>query len=69
MVKVYEVFKAKNLQSKMIIQVHDELIFDVLESELEEVKKLVKEIMENVYKLEVPLKVDVNYGKNWFDTK
>ena len=69
MVKVYEVFKAKNLQSKMIIQVHDELIFDVLESELEEVKMLVKEIMENVYKLEVPLKVDVNYGKNWFDTK
>ena len=69
MVKVFAAFKAKNLQSKMIIQVHDELIFDVLESELEEVKKLVKEIMENVYKLEVPLKVDVNYGKNWFDTK
>lgn len=69
MVKVYNAFKENNLKSKMIIQVHDELIFDVKEEELEKVKEIVTNIMENVYKLEVPLKVDVNYGKNWFEAK
>ncbi|MFR2585494.1 MAG: DNA polymerase I [Bacilli bacterium] len=69
MVKVYEVFKKRNLKSKMIIQVHDELIFDTCADELEEVKKIVKDVMENVYELEVPLKVDINYGKNWFEAK
>ena len=69
MVKVYNAFKENNLKSKMIIQVHDELIFDVKEEELEQVKEIVTNIMENVYKLEVPLKVDVNYGKNWFEAK
>ncbi len=69
MVKVYEAFKLHKLKSKMIIQVHDELIFDTCEDELEQVKDLVTEIMENVYKLEVPLQVDVNYGNNWFEAK
>lgn len=69
MVKVYEAFKKRNLKSKMIIQVHDELIFDTCADELEEVKKIVKDVMENVYELEVPLKVDINYGKNWFEAK
>ena len=69
MVKVYEAFKARKLKSKMIIQVHDELIFDTCEDELEDVKKIVKDVMENVYELEVPLKVDINYGKNWFEAK
>ena len=69
MVKVYDEFKKRNIKSKMIIQVHDELIFDTLEEELEEVKQIVTEIMEHVYTLEVPLKVDVNYGKNWFEAK
>jgi len=69
MVKVYEHFKEKNLKSKMIIQVHDELIFDTLKEELEDVKTIVKETMENVYKLQVPLKVDINYGKNWYEAK
>ncbi|MCI9110423.1 MAG: DNA polymerase I [Bacilli bacterium] len=69
MIKVYNAFKEKNLKSKMIIQVHDELIFDVVGEELEIVQKLVSDIMENVYKLEVPLNVDVNYGKNWFEAK
>ena len=53
----------------MILQVHDELIFDVVENELEKVTKIVTDIMEHVYQLEVPLKVDINYGKNWFDAK
>jgi len=69
MIKVYKAFKENNLKSKMIIQVHDELIFDVIEDELDTVKELVADIMEHVYKLEVPLKVDVNYGKNWFEAK
>ncbi len=69
MVKVYEAFKERKLKSKMIIQVHDELIFDTCKDELEEVKQIVKDVMENVYELEVPLKVDINYGKNWFEAK
>lgn len=69
MIKVYNAFKEKKLKSKMIIQVHDELIFDVLEEELDVVKEIVTDIMEHVYTLEVPLKVDVNYGKNWFEAK
>ena len=69
MVKVFNALKENNLKSKMILQVHDELIFDVYEGELEILSKVVKDIMENVYKLEVPLKVDINYGKNWYDAK
>ncbi len=69
MIKVYERFKQEKIQSKMILQVHDELIFDVMKEELDKVTKIVTDVMENVYKLEVPLKVDINYGKNWFDAK
>ncbi|SDZ54316.1 DNA polymerase I [Evansella caseinilytica] len=57
------------LQSKMLLQVHDELIFDVVEQELEAMKKLVTEVMENAVKLDVPLKVDVEYGNTWYDAK
>ncbi len=69
MIKVYNKFNEMNLKSKMILQVHDELIFDVTKDELETVKNIVADIMENVYKLEVPLKVDINYGKNWLEAK
>ena len=69
MVKVYKAIKENNLKTKMIIQVHDELIFDVPKEELEKVKELVTEIMDNVIKLNVPLAVDVNYGKNWAEAK
>ena len=69
MVKVYKAIKENNLKTKMIIQVHDELIFDVPKEELEKVKELVTEIMDNVTKLNVPLAVDVNYGKNWAEAK
>ena len=69
MVKVFEEFKKNNLQSKMIIQVHDELIIDTKKEELEKVKEIVKNTMENIYKLEVPLKVDINYGNNWYEAK
>ena len=69
MVKVFKSLKENNLKSKMILQVHDELIFDVYEDELEKLTNIVKDVMENVYKLEVPLKVDINYGQNWYDAK
>ena len=69
MIDVYNKFRENNLKSKMILQVHDELIFDCLEEELEIVKKIVSEVMENVIELKVPLKVDINYGKNWYDAK
>ena len=69
MVKVYKAIKENNLKTKMIIQVHDELIFDVPKEELEKVKALVTDIMDNVTKLNVPLDVDINYGKNWAEAK
>ena len=69
MVKVYETFEKNNIKSKMIIQVHDELIFDTKKEELEKVKEIVKDVMENVYELNVPLKVDINCGKNWAEAK
>ena len=56
-------------KSKMLIQVHDELVFNVLEEERETVEKIVTDIMENTYKLSVPLKVEINEGKNWYDAK
>ena len=69
MIKIYKLLKEKNLKTKMLLQVHDELIFDTPNDELEEVIKLVKDTMENIYKLSVPLKVGINYGKNWYEAK
>ena len=69
MVKVYKAFKDNNLRSKMIIQVHDELIFDVPNEELEKVKEIVTDIMDNVCELSVPLDIDIHYGKNWAEAK
>ena len=54
-----------NLKTKMILQIHDELIFDVPKDELEQVTVLVKHFMENVVKLNVPLEVDINCGSSW----
>lgn len=69
MIDIYAKFNELKLKSKMIIQVHDELIFDVLKDELEIVKKTVEDIMENCVKLDVPLKVESNYGENWYVAK
>ncbi len=69
MVEIFDEFNRRNLKSKMLIQVHDELVFNVLNSELEEVKEIVRDIMENTFKLEVPLKVDIEYGTNWYEAK
>ncbi len=69
MVEIYDEFNKRGLKSKMIIQVHDELVFNVLDSELEEVKDVVRNIMENTFKLSVPLKVEMEVGNDWYEAK
>ena len=69
MIEINKKLKENNLKTKMLLQVHDELIFDTPENELEIIKSLVKETMENIYKLKVPLKVEINYGKDWYEAK
>ncbi|MFA5407462.1 MAG: DNA polymerase I [Bacilli bacterium] len=69
MIDIYNEFKRLNLKSKMIIQVHDELIFDVANDEKEIVLNVVTKLMENCYELNVPLKVETNFGRNWYQAK
>lgn len=69
MVEIFKEFEKRNLKSKMLIQVHDELVFNVLNNELEEVMYIVKDKMENTIKLSVPLKVDIEVGNNWYEAK
>ena len=67
MINIYEKLQAGNYKSKMLLQVHDELVFDVHKSELDAIKNLVKTEMESAYKLEVPLDVDLDIGDNWLE--
>ena len=69
MVELYDELNKQKLKSKILLQVHDELILNVVDSEVEKVKKIVKEVMENTYKLQVPLKVEIDLGYNWYDAK
>lgn len=69
MIDIDSEFKEKNIKSKMLLQIHDELIFEVKEEEKEIVKKIVKERMENAFKLSVPLVVDINMGKDLYEAK
>lgn len=69
MVEASKKLKESNMKTKMILQVHDELIFDVFKDELDMVKEIVKETMEGVCKMSVPLKVDIEVGTDWYDTK
>ena len=69
MVEIYQEFEKRQLKSKMLIQVHDELVFNVLNDEMEEVKTIVKDIMENTFQIQVPLKVDIEIGDNWYEAK
>ncbi len=69
MVKIYNELKKSKSKTKLIIQIHDELIFDVPKDELGEIKPMVKEYMESAIKLTVPVKVNIKYGKNWADAK
>ncbi|HXV22365.1 MAG TPA: DNA polymerase I [Desulfuromonadales bacterium] len=65
MVRIHERLKKEKLQAKMVLQVHDELVFDVPEAELETVRELVRAEMEGAVELNVPLVVDIGVGKNW----
>ncbi|MCF8415981.1 MAG: DNA polymerase I [Crocinitomicaceae bacterium] len=67
MVEVYRAMKKQPLKSKMILQVHDELVFDVHKSEMDLMKKLVEEAMEHAVKLVVPMEVELQFGENWLD--
>ncbi len=69
MLHVWEALKKEKLSAKMILQVHDELVFEVPESELEKTGQVVKAAMENAVKLAVPLPVELGSGKNWMDAK
>lgn len=68
MVKVYNEIRERNLRSKLILQVHDELIIETFEDEIEEVKEMLKSIMEGIIELKVPLTVDLKTGDSWYDT-
>ena len=67
MINIFDELEKKQLKSKMILQVHDELVFEVLNEEIEELSNIVKEKMQNAYQLKVPLKVDIGIGKNWLE--
>jgi len=67
MINIYNKLNEGNYKSKMLLQVHDELVFDVYKPELEAMKSLIKTEMENAYKMDVPLDVDLDIGDNWLE--
>ena len=67
MVRIFKRFKAEDIKSKMIIQVHDELNFSVYPEEKEKVEQIVVEEMQNAYLLNVPLVADAGWGNNWLE--
>ena len=67
MIRIYQKMKAENWQSKMLLQVHDELVFDVLKSEKDGFKEMVKTEMENAFYIGLPLLVNVGFGENWLE--
>lgn len=69
MIEMNKRIKENNMQATMLLQVHDEVIFEVPEHEIEQLEKLVEEVMENTVKLSVPLKVDSSYGNSWYNAK
>ncbi|HAZ36984.1 MAG TPA: DNA polymerase I [Clostridiaceae bacterium] len=69
MVKVYSRIKKEKLKSRLILQVHDELIVEAYKNEIDYMKQLIKSEMENAVKLSVPLVVDINVGNNWYEAK
>ncbi|MCF6222980.1 MAG: DNA polymerase I [Flavobacteriaceae bacterium] len=67
MINIHKLFKKENYKSKMLLQVHDELVFDIHKDELEVLKPIIKFEMENAYKLSIPLTVDLGEGDNWLE--
>ena len=67
MIHIHNAFRKEKLKSKMILQVHDELVFEVYRDELEKVKSMVETLMTEAMTLKVPLSVEINHGKNWYE--
>jgi DNA polymerase-1 len=67
MITIQNKIAERDFKSKMLVQVHDELVFEIHKNELEKMKSLIKNEMENVYQLGIPLKVDMDVGLNWFE--
>ncbi len=67
MINIHKRFEKENFKSKMLLQVHDELVFDAHKNELEIIKPIIKEEMENAYKIAVPLDVEMGIGENWLE--
>ena len=69
MIKVYNELKKRNLKSKIVLQIHDEMLIETELSEKEEVYEILKQSMENAVQLSVPLKVEIEEGKSWYQAK
>ena len=64
-----DAIKKAGLKSRILLQVHDELVLEVVDKEIEQVSEILREAMQNTAKLKVPLTIDINYGKNWAEAK
>jgi DNA polymerase-1 len=69
MIKIADLFKSEGWKSKLLLQVHDELVFEVPDDELGKATEGIRSVMENALPLDVPVKVDIGIGKNWLDAK
>jgi len=67
MINIHKKLNEGNYKTKMLLQVHDELVFDCYKPELDEMKELIKSEMENAYQMAVPLDVEVGIGENWLE--
>ncbi len=69
MINVFKELKQRNLKSKIVLQVHDEMMIEAVEEEKEDVKEIIKSSMENAIKLDVPLIADISEADNWYECK
>ena len=69
MIRIQHALEEKNWKTRMILQVHDELVFEVPVEELERATRLIKAMMEGVAKLDVPIQVEMKIGKNWYEAE
>jgi DNA polymerase-1 len=67
MIKIFNALKKEKMKSKMVLQVHDELVFDVVKSELNDIQPMIKELMETALPLKVPVVTEIGIGDNWLD--
>ena len=69
MIRADRMLRAANVKSRILLQVHDELVLEVVDEEIPQVKEILKEAMEHAAELSVPLVIDINVGKNWAEAK